>query len=123
MPIYGKGLNSREWIFVDDHCEALIQVSKKGKIGNFYNIGSNINLNNLKITKCLLEIAKSKLKIGKNVKVGAYSIIGPNVEIGEGSEIQSHVSIIGRTKIGKNNKTKNISFYRKKYKRQYGTNI
>ena len=69
LPIYGKGLNSREWIFVDDHCEALIQVSKKGKIGNFYNIGSNLNLNNLKITKCLIQIAKSKLKIGKNVKI------------------------------------------------------
>ena len=69
LPIYGKGLNSREWIFVDDHCEALIQVSKKGKIGNFYNIGSNLNLNNLKITKCLIRIANSKLKIGKNVKI------------------------------------------------------
>ena len=69
LPIYGKGLNSREWIFVNDHCEALIQVSKKGKIGNFYNIGSNLNLNNLKITKCLIRIAKSKLKIGKNVKI------------------------------------------------------
>ena len=69
LPIYGKGLNSREWIFVNDHCEALIQVSKKGKIGNFYNIGSNLNLNNLKITKCLIRIANSKLKIGKNVKI------------------------------------------------------
>ena len=69
LPIYGKGLNSREWIFVDDHCEALIQVSKKGKIRNFYNVGSNLNLNNLKITKCLIQIAKSKLKIGENVKI------------------------------------------------------
>ena len=69
LPIYGKGLNSREWIFVNDHCEALIQVSKKGKIGNFYNIGSNLNLNNLKLTRCLIQIAKSKLKIGENVKI------------------------------------------------------
>ena len=69
LPIYGKGLNSREWIYVDDHCEALIIVSKKGKIGNFYNIGSNINLNNLEITKHLLKFAKSKTKIGKNVKI------------------------------------------------------
>ena len=69
LPIYGKGLNSREWIFVNDHCEALIQVSKKGKIGNFYNIGSNLNLNNLKLTKCLIQIARSKLKIGENVKI------------------------------------------------------
>ena len=54
LPIYGKGINSREWIFVDDHCEALIKVFEKGKVGNFYNIGSNLNLNNLKVTKNLL---------------------------------------------------------------------
>jgi dTDP-glucose 4,6-dehydratase len=47
LPIYGKGLNSREWIYVMDHCEALFQVYKNGKIGEFYNIGSNKNLNNL----------------------------------------------------------------------------
>jgi len=69
LPIYGKGLNSREWIYVDDHCEALIKVSEKGKIGNFYNIGSNFNLNNLKITKNLLKIAKKRIKIGNNVKI------------------------------------------------------
>ena len=45
-----------------------------------------------------------KAKVSDSVKVGAYSVIGPNVEIGEGTEIQSHVSIIGNTKIGKNNK-------------------
>ena len=43
-------------------------------------------------------------KISKNVKIGPYSVIGANVEIGEGTEIQSHVSIVGNTKIGKNNK-------------------
>ena len=69
LPIYGKGLNSREWIYVDDHCEALIKILTKGQIGNFYNIGSNVNLNNLKITKSLLKIAKKKIKIGKNVKI------------------------------------------------------
>ena len=49
-------------------------------------------------------IIDPKAKVAENVKIGAYSVIGPNVEIGEGSEIQSHVSIIGNTKIGKNNK-------------------
>ena len=62
LPIYGNGKNSREWIHVDDHCEALLRIFKKGKIGNFYNIGSNKNLNNLEITKNLLKISKSKLK-------------------------------------------------------------
>ena len=69
LPIYGKGKNSREWIYVDDHCEALIKIFKKGKIGNFYNIGSNLNLNNIKISELLIKIAKSKFNIGKNVAI------------------------------------------------------
>ena len=69
LPIYGKGLNSREWIYVKDHCEALFKIFQKGKIGNFYNIGSNFNLKNIKITKMLIKIAKSKLKIRKSVKI------------------------------------------------------
>ena len=54
LPIYGKGKNSREWINVNDHCDALITIFKKGKIGEFYNIGSNENLNNLQIAKKIL---------------------------------------------------------------------
>ena len=69
LPIYGKGLNSREWIYVDDHCNALIKIFEKGKIGNFYNIGSNFNLNNIKITKILIKIARTKLNVGKNVNI------------------------------------------------------
>ena len=48
-------------------------------------------------------IIDMKAKIDSNVTVGPYTIIGPNVEIGENSIIQSHVSIIGDTKIGKKN--------------------
>ena len=49
-------------------------------------------------------IVDSKAKINSNVDVGPYTVIGPNVEIGENSVIQSHVNITGNTKIGKNNK-------------------
>ncbi len=69
LPIYGKGLNSREWIYVEDHCQALIKVLQKGKVGNFYNIGSNINKTNIQITKSLIKVAKKNIKIGKNVKI------------------------------------------------------
>ena len=69
LPIYGKGNNSREWIYVSDHCEALIKIFKKGRLNTFYNIGSNTNLNNISIVKKLLSIAKNKTKIGKNVKI------------------------------------------------------
>ena len=68
LPIYGKGTNSREWIYVEDHCEALLDVFKKGKIGNFYNIGSNEDLNNLNVCKKLLKIGK-KIDINNKSKV------------------------------------------------------
>ena len=69
LPIYGKGTNSREWIYVKDHCEALFKVFNKGKIGEFYNIGSNKNLNNLEVSKELINISKSKIKTGRKVKI------------------------------------------------------
>ena len=68
LPIYGTGNNSREWIYVEDHCEALILVSKKGKIGNFYNIGSNKNFNNLDVSKNLIKIAKSIIKTNSKIE-------------------------------------------------------
>ncbi len=69
LPIYGDGTNSREWIYVEDHCDALIKVFLKGKIGEFYNIGSNKNLINLVVTKELLKSSKKIIKFGKNVKI------------------------------------------------------
>ena len=69
MPIYGKGTNSREWIYVKDHCEALIKIFKKGKVGNFYNIGSNKNQTNLEICKKLIQLANKNKIIGKNTRI------------------------------------------------------
>jgi dTDP-glucose 4,6-dehydratase len=69
LPIYGNGKNSREWIFVKDHCNALFRIFKKGKIGEFYNIGSNKNLDNLYVSKRLISISKQIIKLGKNVKI------------------------------------------------------
>ena len=48
-------------------------------------------------------IIDSEAKIEENVQIGPYTVIGPNVEIGQGTVIQSHVNITGQTKIGKNN--------------------
>ena len=69
LPIYGKGKNSREWIYVKDHCEALIKVFQKGRLGEFYNIGSNKNLNNLQVTNELIKHSKKIIKLGKKVKI------------------------------------------------------
>ena len=69
LPIYGNGSNSREWIYVKDHCEALIKIYQKGKSGEFYNIGSNKNLNNLEVCKKILKVSKHINKFDKNIKI------------------------------------------------------
>ena len=61
LPVYAKGQNSREWIYVEDHCEALFKIFKKGKIGESYNVGSNKNMKNLDLIKSLLRIMKKKV--------------------------------------------------------------
>ena len=58
IPVYGKGNNLREWIYVKDNCEALYKIFKKGKIGENYNVGSGIRLRNIDLVKLILSIAK-----------------------------------------------------------------
>jgi len=70
LTVYAKGKNSREWIYVDDHCEALIKLFFKGKKGEKYNIGSGINCNNVSIVKKIIDtFKKKKINIGSGVKI------------------------------------------------------
>jgi dTDP-glucose 4,6-dehydratase len=55
IPIYGDGLNVREWIHVDDHCRGLEQIFENGKAGEVYNLGSNAEFTNLELTTELLK--------------------------------------------------------------------
>ena len=54
VPVYGDGLNVRDWLYVYDHCEAIDTVLHKGKIGEIYNIGGHNEKTNLEITKLIL---------------------------------------------------------------------
>jgi dTDP-glucose 4,6-dehydratase len=65
IPIYGKGKNAREWIYVRDHCNALIKIAQRGVIGENYNIGSGTVLNNIQVAKKIIEVFK---KINHNIK-------------------------------------------------------
>ena len=56
LNLYGNGTNEREWIYVTDHCKALIFLMTKGKIGEQYNIGSGKILNNIEIINKLKKI-------------------------------------------------------------------
>ena len=66
IPLYGKGTNIREWIYVRDNCEALIKIFKRGKTGNNYNVGSGIRIKNIDIIKQISKIAKKHKLINKN---------------------------------------------------------
>jgi len=55
IPIYGKGNNVRDWIFVDDHCDAVENVLLNGKSGESYNISANNEIDNITIVKKILE--------------------------------------------------------------------
>ena len=56
IPIYGKGKNIRDWIYVDDHCDAVYNVLMNGKSGQSYNISANNEIDNISLVKKILEI-------------------------------------------------------------------
>ena len=56
IPIYGKGTNIRDWIYVDDHCDAVLLTLLNGKSGESYNISANNEIDNLTVVRKILEI-------------------------------------------------------------------
>ena len=56
IPVYGDGLQIRDWLYVEDHCEALTEVWKKGKVGEKYNIGGECEITNIDLVKKILFI-------------------------------------------------------------------
>lgn len=55
VPVYGDGLNVRDWLYVYDHCEAIDTVLNKGRVGEVYNIGGHNEKTNMEITRLILE--------------------------------------------------------------------
>lgn len=61
LPVYGKGLNVRDWLYVLDHCKAIDLIVRKGKIGEVYNVGGHNEMRNIDIVKLILsELGKSE---------------------------------------------------------------
>ena len=56
VPVYGDGMNVRDWIHVTDHCRAVLTVLEKGRPGEIYNIGGNSERANIEITRLLIEL-------------------------------------------------------------------
>lgn len=69
IPIYGNGKNQREWLYVKDHCKILLNLSRNGKLGENYNIGSGFVKDNLYIAKKILSIMRKKFNIKSKSKI------------------------------------------------------
>lgn len=54
LPVYGEGLNVRDWLYVDDHCKAVDMVARSDRIGEVYNIGGHNEMRNIDIVKLIL---------------------------------------------------------------------
>ncbi len=55
LPVYGKGINIRDWIYVEDHCKAILEVLLNGRIGETYNIGGDSEIANIDLVKIILK--------------------------------------------------------------------
>lgn len=53
LPVYGQGLNVRDWVYVEDHCKAIDMILQHGKIGEIYNIGGHNEMRNIDIVKMI----------------------------------------------------------------------
>ena len=66
LPVYGKGENVRDWLYVKDHCAAIDLVMREGKVGEVYNVGGHNEKSNLEVVKIILE------KLGKPESLITY---------------------------------------------------
>lgn len=55
LPVYGQGINVRDWLFVEDHCKAIDLILRKGRVGEVYNIGGHNEMRNIDIVRLILE--------------------------------------------------------------------
>jgi dTDP-glucose 4,6-dehydratase len=61
LPVYGKGENIRDWLYVEDHARAIDAIFHKGRLGEVYNIGGNNEWKNIDLVKLLCQIMDKKL--------------------------------------------------------------
>lgn len=61
LPVYGEGLNVRDWLYVEDHCKAIDLIVRKGRIGEVYNVGGHNEMRNIDIVKLIIrELGKDE---------------------------------------------------------------
>jgi dTDP-glucose 4,6-dehydratase len=66
LPVYGDGKNIRDWLYVGDHCQALVEVFERGRPGETYNIGGGTELENISIVRRLCDVMDERLSLSGN---------------------------------------------------------
>jgi dTDP-glucose 4,6-dehydratase len=72
IPIYGNGLQVRDWLYVDDHCKAISLILDQGIIGETYNIGGNCEFQNIELVKKICSILDDLLPVKNSSKITKY---------------------------------------------------
>jgi dTDP-glucose 4,6-dehydratase len=65
LPVYGNGMQRRDWLFVEDHCKAIATVLRSGRLGETYNIGGSSERNNIDVVRTICAILDEILPAGK----------------------------------------------------------
>ncbi|WP_246658070.1 dTDP-glucose 4,6-dehydratase [Afipia massiliensis] len=64
LPIYGDGLHVRDWLYVEDHCTAISTVLLNGKVGETYNIGGSVEMQNIEVVKTICRVLDETIPVG-----------------------------------------------------------
>ena len=82
LPVYGEGLNVRDWLYVDDHCKAIDLVVRQGREGEIYNVGGHNEMRNIDIVKLIISTIHDMMAEDKQLrKVLRKQVIGDDGEI------------------------------------------
>jgi dTDP-glucose 4,6-dehydratase len=104
LPIYGDGGNVRDWLFVEDHCEGILQVLRRGRPGEKYNLGGDSERTNLEIVDGLCALLEELLPVEQNPRlaergVGSYASLKTFVEDRPGHDRRYAIDAIDASKI------------------------
>jgi dTDP-glucose 4,6-dehydratase len=75
LPVYGRGENVRDWLYVDDHCEAIWAVMDKGKVGETYNIGGRNEKKNLDVVHAILRLVSQEKGVPLEPLIGLIKFV------------------------------------------------
>ena len=87
LPIYGSGLQIRDWLYVDDHADALIKIVKEGELGENYNIGARCEKTNLEVVTQICEVL-DELVLEKPNKISTFKQLISYVEDRPGHDVR-----------------------------------